>query len=233
MTSTAGGRISRCYRIHWRDPLSTPVDRIDAESPFHALDIYAKKHGYGGYFASAEEQPFLEVFDVDEYGLNVVYENGTLWAIQDVPGRRSAEEWTTSMQEAQRRHAVQRAERLAREAEEREKVKRNEDLERIIFEGMWVSVLRNGHGQLTVVVNTEGVSDRDQDADGDPYVQVLLNDAQLHDYERPADTRDWIAAVSDDDMWLIREALILMNREVGSETHARISELAEALGITA
>lgn len=190
MTSTAGGRTSRCYRIHWNDPLSPCVDRVDALSPLHALDIYSIKHGYGGYSENAVQQPLHEVLGVDEHGLWATYENGTLWALAD---------------------------------DVREEV----ELERIIFAGVWVTVLRNGDGQLTVVINTEGAEEEDDH--GNPYMQVLLNDAQLYDHERPKPPAESQIVVSDPllehiELWLEEQGmrLFLIPDEEGSPTMYRI-----------
>lgn len=55
------------------------------------------------------------------------------------------------------------------------------------------------------------------------------------------DERTWVEQVSDDDMWIIREAIILMGARVSvtkyghhpDDISERVTELGEALGVTA
>lgn len=52
------------------------------------------------------------------------------------------------------------------------------------IDGVSVAFFRMENGQLYVGVNTED-AERDNAPDGEPYVQIVLNDATLYDRERP------------------------------------------------
>lgn len=55
--------------------------------------------------------------------------------------------------------------------------------------GPWISVGRYGEdydGQLYVVVNSESMPDAQHTPEGEPYMEVTLNDGPLYDREAPA-----------------------------------------------
>ena len=65
-------------------------------------------------------------------------------------------------------------------------VKRPKDhpIVQLRYEGLTISATRNDYtDQLVVLINTEEVTETDQD-DGNPIIEVSLNDSTLYDYEK-------------------------------------------------
>jgi hypothetical protein len=172
-----------------------------AVNPLDALDRYAMQVGFSAY---SDLGPLYEWVGIDQHGMWGIFTNYTIWAIpREEPGRLDEERIAQFIADLLSHDndilsgltgappSLINAARASMDVEPSRANDRDGDLRYLRHEGLFVGVCRDrDNGKLHVTITSDGVPEIDKDEEGDPFIEVVLNDKTIVDWAPREGSRD-------------------------------------------